>query len=485
MSYNESKRILFQQICPEFNAEAVQKVLDLLYTGSTWIGYEDNAVFTEMRDIIVTLGINFDIPDLDSVQTQVLNSTSEDQILEVTPSVHSANPKTMFNCNFCDKVFTVSFALSKHLKKHVSSQEKSNVQSKQATASSTKKRVTFDLTTYESSDMPRTPSTAPKFAKIVIEKLPTLDSNDDVTGHNLRTDSEPSSDESFEDYVGICCRHCDELYRKKDLVAHEEKCKKENDSAEMRKGAEDQNSENDSTASEADINGNAERSCFICGYKTTYKSNFFRHFVTYHYSEKLDEMFGPFDKIGCSLCSRKITSEKAWKSHLLMAHNVLPVSANDEGKKTPKFQKASSVKSKSNLNKLKIKIKGKKSSVIMACTKNDVSKNGVKKTDVTKKDVTKNHVTKKDVGKSYYCPKCPAVACSYTTLVRHLTLVHHRPELKPHVKAGDDGKNYHCGFCNKDFRAKTGAYLHVARVHEVPGALIPKATSLTKKTFKN
>jgi len=399
-----------------------------------------------MREIIVTLGINYNMLEFDSFHTQVpfddINSTSEEMIFEATPST---DPKTMFSCNFCSAVFTVSFALSKHVKKHVASKEKSKVGILKQGPSLAKKRVTFDLTIYESPNMP-------KFAN---ENLPSPDSIDDVTDENLSNESETMSEDSFEDYVGVCCRYCDELYRKKDLVEHEEKCKNEKNST--KEDDEEEKSKNGSTVSEPDVNGNAERNCFICGYKTTYKSNFFRHFVTHHYSERLDDMFGPFNKVGCSICSKKMGNEKAWKCHLLMAHNVLPMSANEK-----KTAKVPNKPIKTSLNKLKIKIKGKKSSVVMACTKNDV--------------------IEKD--ESYYCPKCPAVACRYTTLVRHLTLAHYRPELKPHVKNGDNGKDYNCGFCNKAFRAKTGVYLHVARAHNVPSAFIPKPFSLTKKTFK-
>jgi len=98
------------QICPDFSADAIQKVLDLINTGSTLVGSEDEGLIQEMKEIFKAFCLGIDR----SVFDPVSNLNDENY----PPTAEKTKPESLSNinqCKVCNKKFFEKVALNHHL----------------------------------------------------------------------------------------------------------------------------------------------------------------------------------------------------------------------------------------------------------------------------------------------------------------------------------------------------------------------------------
>jgi hypothetical protein len=97
------------QICPDFSADAIQKVLDLINTGSTLVGSEDENLIQEMKEIFKAFCLGIDR----SVFDPVSNLNDEN----CPPTAEKTKPESLNNnqCKVCNKKFFEKVALNHHL----------------------------------------------------------------------------------------------------------------------------------------------------------------------------------------------------------------------------------------------------------------------------------------------------------------------------------------------------------------------------------
>ena len=108
-------------ICPGFEPEAMKRILEILYTGETFLNSGDHKLYKEMKSILAALEISMTLPDLAPQGTipetffgikQELMDTSESSNLVIDEVLQP------LLCSHCDEGFQNPEDFKKHLEKH-------------------------------------------------------------------------------------------------------------------------------------------------------------------------------------------------------------------------------------------------------------------------------------------------------------------------------------------------------------------------------
>jgi len=520
-----------------------------------------------MKEIILTLGINFDVSELSSIASEIpfsnLGPVSRDsssfdeskasEIVEFSPSFSlcnnnkpdsfvKSNPDLfLFKCQFCDKGFTVSVALSKHIQKHfaaseISEQNGISVEKDLDQANSQDPSETMFMKSFPT--LSALQGHAPThFPEKEVPEIPISDSSDtekNIFGTRKQEISQQDSTVSV-DSVG--------QKGLQNLVKSDGKINKEK-----------------SRGLECPIcsQGGLQSQAHLC-----------RHIGNSHYSEQLEKKFGPFES-SCCLCNKPFDSKRSWLGHLLLTHKALPIptmteltvqkSNSEESKNPPTVPITSTIpnsdlsiqntgsnknkcfickklcshrqsmfrhlgnihysrqltekygpfKSSCKLCKRKMVTEGNWRQHLMAVHKvfpasaeNDetladknaqnekskmqrntkvsittASKENMKRIQINKEDNTKENSSPK-TKTIYYCPKCPRSDRRYQNLIIHISLIHYSDVLKSQMKV-----NNTCSICDHSFLGKPNLFYHLANSHKALKDHIPDRASLAENTFK-
>ena len=114
----------YEIICPGFEPEAMKRILEILYTGETFLNSGDVKLYKEMKAILAALEISMVLPDIapqtsnpepfvgikqepmDSSETHGINNLVIDKVFQ--PLL----------CSYCDEGFQYTEDLEKHLTNH-------------------------------------------------------------------------------------------------------------------------------------------------------------------------------------------------------------------------------------------------------------------------------------------------------------------------------------------------------------------------------
>ncbi len=116
----------YDLICPGFEPEAMKRILEILYTGETYINTYDVKLYKDMRSILSALQISMILPDLAAAPPppeQFLGIKQEPVFEEPALETESLNVGEFFQpliCSFCDEAFQHSEEYEKHLESHSS-----------------------------------------------------------------------------------------------------------------------------------------------------------------------------------------------------------------------------------------------------------------------------------------------------------------------------------------------------------------------------
>ena len=132
----------FDLVCPSFHAEAMKKVLDMLTGNECYIKASNHILYEEIKSILLTLDIKIELPqiDLDIMDQEVVLDDHDDleesfceeidnqwspqvDLYLEDNSVDKADSKPALLqkyiiCEYCDKAFTSSTFLDKHIQSH-------------------------------------------------------------------------------------------------------------------------------------------------------------------------------------------------------------------------------------------------------------------------------------------------------------------------------------------------------------------------------
>jgi hypothetical protein len=297
-----------------------------------------------MKEIITTLGIYFDVSELNSIESNipfpdlepvsVHSSSSDSKECQEVDSELASHPTSfsnkqdsftrkeespnlfLFKCQFCEKGFTVSIALSKHIQKHFKTSDIAEL-AQTGLPDQQQEEEEDDLQVNEPSEEQNSTEVSVMETSSSAEITP--------EGEMSQEDSDISQD--LEN--GSLSLNCN----KKLISANKTKRKRPSKNLE----------------------------CPVCnkkGFQT--KFSLCRHLGALHYHKKLENMYGPF-KSSCSICNKKINLKISWLAHLLNTHKVLPI-LTTKGEFLDDQQKADkNSEHKSNLDEYKHSSTGTKS----------------------------------------------------------------------------------------------------------------------------
>ncbi len=470
-----------------------------------------------MKEIISTLGINFDLNDLNSIETELPFCDDEEEIESVDISnelsdqieivdyeepqsrdetikceKEERNPNSMFKCHFCDKGFIVSIALSRHVQKHFAnldpthsfdetnpkqkddySKENSTGNSLEKSNNESEKRffLKTEIEEHEpENDCGKTGKNTNQLNrkekqnvnKDVSAKLNEMqNSEEENSSKTNRVESDRNNASNRDDKTSNENNSEKETFpeKEKPTKVKTEKISFNHDEAEKqdREEAEPEEPENEtSTLKKNELEQGNANTCFKCQKSFPVRLRLVQHMASIHYQRKINKKYGPFNSV-CPLCNKKIGCKPSWMYHLLSVHKAFPISQDFQAEEiNPADRRFSKLAAKINFKKHK-----KAASV-------------VDKILVEQEDINENKSSEED--SKYYCPKCPRSATRYRNLLSHLSLVHFQAFLEPQLKP-----NSTCGICKKSFSSKHHAIYHLAASHDALQNHIPDKESLKRK----
>ena len=132
--------VTYDLLCPGFEPQAMKKILEILYTGETYLDTTDNSLYFEMRSILDALQISMALPDLSALNPIASDLDISDDCLELpvmqrdfyepvtddeygtgTNLVPSSDLETVtYRCSICEKEYSSEQLLENHSNSHTS-----------------------------------------------------------------------------------------------------------------------------------------------------------------------------------------------------------------------------------------------------------------------------------------------------------------------------------------------------------------------------
>ena len=488
-----------------------------------------------MKEIISTLGINFDLIELNSIETELPFCDEEEEEEEESEQANISNdstnqigtdilafhkpqsgvettncenddrgetPKILFNCQFCDKGFTVSIGLSKHVQKHFAELDPDLDPTRPSNV------IDLEIETMEveteSDESFLLPTEMDENERVEIldntNQLKEMENQKDICNVVSENLNEVTDDEMLQ-YVGVSCDFCDELFCRKNIDEHKTGCdknpQKENyhkdPSSETqssnrttdtsngeitvkREKASDNinlNKETDETMeaiSKATDNGDGKRKeigkqsnhtkektndfitadgnidtrmeskkCFLCGLVCSTKNAMHRHLAVIHYGTVLEEKYGPFN-YACHLCPISLAAKSNWMQHLVSVHRLIPFLEGEKATEQ-KSERTTSDNDKAEKQDREEAKTGEHENKILSSKKNSVTKSLL----------------------NIKCFKCQKSFQGKQGLVRHMADVHYKQKLTE--KFGPF--NSLCTLCDEKFATERTWLNHLLAIHKV------------------
>ena len=117
----------------------------------------------------------------------------------------------------------------------------------------------------------------------------------------------------MDDFVGVDCTHCDELFRRKDLAEHEKICPK------------NRNSPGDDLPDETESSDRFR--CQSCDFRINDADEFQLHVALEHNRQKLIENWSLENGLKCKMCRKDFHTQDALLFHLVDRHRISPASS--------------------------------------------------------------------------------------------------------------------------------------------------------------
>ena len=108
-------------ICPGFEPEAMKRILEILYTGETFLNSGDHKLYKEMKSILAALEISMTLPDLApqaAIPETFLGIKQEPMDASEIGNLVIDEVFQPLLCSHCDEGFQHPEDLENHLKKH-------------------------------------------------------------------------------------------------------------------------------------------------------------------------------------------------------------------------------------------------------------------------------------------------------------------------------------------------------------------------------
>ena len=451
------------QICPDFLPAALEKILDIVYTGKTTIGQHDKPLFEEMKSIVECLQIDISwlrceveekeesVDDEDDVEFDEEMDTdlesddgctySEDSDSEMTKSAEKENNKALpYKCTICGKEFGVSIALKKHFAKHQSEEEKLQVSEEEESKG---QNVAKEVLAEKDSENFEAEVEATEKEDIALKKDLEKHQNREVqvdeesTSQKFEKEVSAEKDsehidrkvmlevDNLDNFVGTCCPRCDELIRQKDLEEHLKTCDANGGGFSDKEGEEKLNQEKSRLEIPEPTNGEKKlyrvdnqdpakanlelHTCTICSKKCMSYSGLVFHLTNRHFQNKL---VGFCEGTKCSICQKSFNKKSKVLLHLAWKHKVL-------GDLIPKKKK----------NQMKKKLSSKMTGFV-------AEEITLKESTEDKTFEPKSNQKKRFCSKFFYCHLCSHRVSRLNHLRIHISTAHFRKELLQRFEKG-------------------------------------------------
>ena len=453
-------------VCPDFNADAVEKVIELMNRGTASI--ESQVMYDEMKVILGSLQI--DIPlqeDIRRRRTTTITTTiheflSNEQV--DLDSLASGQAALVTSVETLDSVrplendsFNSVTEEPVHDTKNVVIEDRLDGQDN---AVAEDRRVDEVLTKTIEEDvlaMLNSQMLKSEFDMGIEDVQPSK------TVNNLAPEiAAPNKANNNQAYS---CRYCDKTFGL--IIAlekHQRKCHEENVAMTSNK-LQTQVGDDDDLVAERDvinrgrgrkssehkklftpsvIDGKQSFQCPECDTMVMNYSSFIIHLMYNHFRSKLRPMYGA-KEWDCGVCNEKsFSSEKALLLHLESGHGALSTILGTKNGQEQESDPSATTEE----------------------PKNDLSKN--------KEPSVRKYVERVPKKMNYQCPQCSTKTQCYSVLLQHLALHHFRKTLKKYFtqKIGE------CQMCSRVLSSQNALFYHLAVQHEALDKLIPDQKSM-------
>jgi len=306
--------LTYDILCPEFEPEAVKRILEILYTGETYINTNNLKLYKEMKSILSVLQISMTLPDLAQSYTtpESILGIKEERTDDGESAAGSGHGPLKIGevfqpliCTLCDSEFQHPEDFQKHLDSHTGVSENQTIEEIDLESD-----ILHQNTSNEDSDNSVDPVDQPLSPER--KKM----SNSEGSS---RKKSSKNGQGSFSE-GGNSKRPFTEA--QSGLEGNKDKKPRKSNATATK-----------SSSSEAGIRAKQQRSipddsesprqivryykCYLCKTEIGHYSNLLYHLSTNHFAEETRKFFGA-KEWSCSLCSDDVTSESQLIRHLVI-----------------------------------------------------------------------------------------------------------------------------------------------------------------------
>ena len=483
----------FDLICPDFEPEAVEKVLAMVTGQNVFINVRDKRLYREIHSVLNQLQIKIQLPPIlspDSTEGDFsTSSSSKDKGVEAAAgSEHLLNDKSLESCPTSQPVKSGQLHLSALRQQEFRTPGNQDLQIKlhlKATESLAEDVITneggLDTTAH------RPQAELPK-RKLVLSSEVNQDNSPLTTVMTIKEELKDYDSGLEQDLSAIIVP---------DPVTSEEISV--NDSEQLAdqqivSSIGDQSTVTQAAGSTSATVTNAEPEpdwyeCHICQKKSTKYFNIVLHIGRKHFRDELERLYHPSKRNSCRACQKKFLCAYDLDTHIVRSHRAierlvpsidqLRVLKPDEDLKQYGFQASNPSKRKN--SGVQPDIRNKK-------VKPDKTYSEVQSESISARD--QEHKEQKEAEQSgsgsgldfslHQCPECPFRVQRISNLKCHFATIHRKQDMLS--LAGASGVD--CSLCQKSFAAQGGLLFHLANSHDtLRGVFSPRKDTSTNENM--
>ena len=304
--------LTYDILCPGFEPEAVKRILEILYTGETYINANNLKLYKEMRSILTALEISMTLPDLAQsyITPESLLGIKQERMsdfVDVGFGAEYGSPILInevfrpFVCTLCDSEFQHSEDFQKHLDSH--------------TGDLTIEEIDLESESQEQNAEKNRDKSGPTIDQFLAPKRK-KDSSSEGSKKKLRKYAQGSHSEGGSNERKS---HTEVKPMRDNSPVNKSSKSATTKSSSSEAGRNPQRSVDDDSAETGSPRQVVRYyDCYLCDTVIGHYSNLLYHFSSSHFQEETKRFYGS-QEWTCSLCTDEVTSENQLIRHLVIA----------------------------------------------------------------------------------------------------------------------------------------------------------------------
>ena len=476
-SWNDARTTTYDLVCPGFEPEAVEKVLEMVSGSNIYINKANAVLYNEIRFVLNQLKIRIDLPPILNPDLPEVNSTemslscsAEEEIDVLSDIAQDSTASDLpeesgrpLICAFCQKEFRTLEVMDGHLETHFTNSESTSI--------SETTRSSWNL-------VPTAKRFQPPVALIKRQEIFNGSKNSGSIGAGQSTLDSLNLDikEELQDHDSGSER---EVSKASTLDQSQETSSQENflvistteGGLELRSDpapvydvsdSSDTQSEVSATSYDASATTAAEPDwyeCHICQKKSTKYSNIVLHVGRKHFKEELVRIYHPSQRNTCRKCQKKFPCEFDLDGHIVRFHKAieklmpsedqLKVLKPDGNAKNPAVQDSYPGNFKRKSTSMQSKAEREKPGKRQRQASSDDDEMWVPP-------------KRKKISSVHKCPECPAKVERLSNLKGHFAMVHRKQDMLALV--GESGVD--CNLCFRRYSNQASLFFHLGNSHD-------------------